>query len=132
MDKDELKNRLTEEEYHVTQEKGTEIPFQNEFWDNYEEGSYSCKVCGQQLFASDTKLNSKEGPVGLRGWPAFDKALPGATIRVHDDSLGMSRTEILCSKCKAHLGHVFSDESAPSGEHFCTNSASLCFKAKKV
>lgn len=131
MDKDELKKRLTKEEYYITQEKGTERPFENEYWDKHEEGNYSCKVCGQQLFASDSKVDSSVGPIGLRGWPAFDTAIPGATLRVHDASGGMSRTEIVCSKCKAHLGHVFDDETTSSGEHFCANSASLCFNKNK-
>ena len=123
MNKDELKNRLTPEEYAVTQEKGTEAPFQNAYWDTHDAGSYACKVCGQMLFSSDTKFDSGTG------WPSFDKALPGAVLFNEDTDHGMSRTEVVCSKCGAHLGHVFPDgPSETTGQRFCMNSCSLDFK----
>lgn len=127
MDKDELKKKLSAEEYHVTQEKGTERPFANKYWDNRENGRYACKVCGQMLFNSDTKLDSSKGPMGLQGWPAFSEALPGTVEYVRDDSLGMNRTEVVCSRCKSHLGHIFDDPESSSGKHFCMNSCSLDF-----
>ena len=129
MDKEELKEKLTAEEYHITQEGGTEVPFSGEFVDHAEEGSYTCKVCGQVLFASDAKLNSHEGPAGLQGWPAFDDAIPGSVTYKDDESLGMHRTEVVCSQCGAHLGHLF-DDATKTGKHFCTNSAGLCFIKK--
>lgn len=125
MDAEELKQKLTEQEYHVTQEKGTEAPFTGAYWNENVKGQYLCKVCGQQLFASDTKLDSSEGPTGLRGWPAFDQALPGSISFQEDLSGGMQRTEVVCSRCKAHLGHLFDDPSTPTGKHLCINSCAI-------
>lgn len=123
MNNDDLKKRLTDEEYWVTQEKGTETPFHNKYYNHHEKGMYECKVCGAQLFSSDAKYDSGTG------WPSFDDALPGAVTFSVDDSLGMQRTEIVCSKCGAHLGHVFNDgPQETTGKRFCTNSASLSFK----
>lgn len=130
MNTDDLKNKLTPDEYHVTQEKGTEAPFSGEYWDTKDAGMYACKVCGQTLFSSDTKLNSKEGPSGLQGWPAFEDAVPGSVEYRDDDSMGMHRTEVVCSRCKAHLGHLFDDSHASTGKHFCVNSCSLDFKGE--
>lgn len=131
MNKDELKKKLNETEYHVTQEKGTEAPYSGEYWKTNDAGMYACKVCGQKLFASDTKLNSAEGPLGLRGWPAFDNAIPGSVEYIEDNTMGMHRTEVVCSKCKSHLRHLFDDEHAPSGKHFCVNSCSIDFEKKE-
>lgn len=123
MDKDELKKKLTEEEFYVTQEKGTEAPFKNEYFNHHEKGMYECKVCGTPLFSSDRKYDSGTG------WPSFDEALPGALSYHEDMALGMSRTEVTCAKCGAHLGHVFSDgPKETTGKRFCTNSASLKFQ----
>jgi len=119
MDKEELKKKLTEEEYKVTQEKGTELPFSGEYVSTKDKGMYACKVCGAQLFSSDTKFDSGTG------WPSFDKAIPGATKELVDDSHGMIRTEVVCSKCGAHLGHVFPDGPTDTGKRFCINSCSL-------
>lgn len=125
MDKEELKNKLTEEEFYVTQEKGTEMPFRNEYWDNKDAGMYECKVCGTVLFDSSRKYDSGTG------WPSFDEALPGVLKLEVDHSLGSTRTEVMCSKCGAHLGHIFDDgPKETTGKRICTNSASLKFKAK--
>ena len=126
MDKDDLKKKLTEEEYFVTQEKGTEKPFANAYWDTHDEGVYLCKVCGAQLFKSDSKFDSGSG------WPSFDQAISGAVRYQEDTSHGMSRVEIICTHCVAHLGHVFNDgPKDTTGQRFCTNSASLSFKEKE-
>lgn len=127
MNNNELKKKLTTEEYRVTQEKDTEAPFSGSYVDHMLEGVYACKVCGQVLFSSNTKLNSRSGPTGLQGWPAFDEALPGTIEYIDDKSMGMVRTEIVCSKCKSHLGHLFDDDTR-TGKHFCTNSCALDFK----
>lgn len=126
MNKDELKKKLTAEEYHVTQEKGTEAPFSGKYVDNHEKGMYACKVCGTPLFASDTKFDSGTG------WPSFDQALPGA-VAYHDDMThGMRRTEVTCANCGAHLGHVFDDgPSETTGKRFCMNSCSLDFTGEE-
>lgn len=123
MDKEELKQKLTPEEYHVTQEKGTETPFTGEYYLETAKGQYQCKVCGNQLFSSDTKYHS-DTP-GLAGWPSFDEAIPGAVEYVEDTSMGMHRVEVVCAKCKAHLGHIFDDPEAKTGKHFCINSCAL-------
>ena len=129
MDKEELKSKLTKEEYYVTQEGGTEKPFDNQYWDNSEKGMYSCKVCGQTLFGSDAKVDSSKGPMGLRGWPAFEDAVPGSVEYREDNSLGMKRTEVVCSKCKSHLGHLFDDSETKTSKHFCVNSCAVDFKS---
>ena len=122
MDKDELKKRLTPEQYRVTQEKGTEAPFTGEFMNLHAKGMYTCVVCGKPLFPSDTKFDSGTG------WPSFDKAIAGAVTFKEDASQGMKRTEIVCGNCGAHLGHVFDDGPTDTGKRFCTNSCALDFK----
>jgi peptide-methionine (R)-S-oxide reductase len=119
MDGEDLKKRLTSEEYHVTQEKGTELPFTGAYVQTKDKGMYACKVCGAQLFSSDTKFDSGTG------WPSFDQALPGSTREVNDTSHGMMRTEVTCAKCGAHLGHVFPDGPTETGKRFCINSCAL-------
>lgn len=130
-DKEELKKKLTPEEFHVTQEKGTEPPFTGKYWNEKSNGNYACKVCGQVLFDSSAKVDSSVGPIGLQGWPAFEDAIPGAIEFIEDDTLGMSRTEAVCSKCKSHLGHVFDDEGTKTGKHFCVNSCAIDFDKKE-
>ncbi len=130
MKDDDIKKRLSEEEYRVTQHGGTETPFENKYWDNREDGTYRCLVCGQKLFESNTKLDTSIGPMGLRGWPAFENAVEGSVAYKEDNSGGMSRTEVVCSSCGSHLGHIFDDPHSPSGKHFCVNSCSLDFDQK--
>lgn len=123
MDKEDIKKILTEEEYRVTQEKGTEMPFQNKYWDRHEAGMYNCKVCGKPLFLSDAKFDSGTG------WPSFDRAIDGAVKFNIDESHGMVRTEVVCANCGAHLGHMFSDgPSQTTGQRFCMNSCALDLK----
>ncbi|HSE56754.1 MAG TPA: peptide-methionine (R)-S-oxide reductase MsrB [Candidatus Paceibacterota bacterium] len=125
-EKEEKLKQLTPEELHVTQEKGTETPFQNKYWNNHQQGMYACKVCGAQLFASDSKFDSGTG------WPSYDKALPGAVEYVEDTSHGMHRVEVVCKNCGAHLGHVFDDgPTDTTSKRFCINSCSLDFKKEK-
>lgn len=123
---EDLKKKLTAEEYHVTQEKGTEAPYSGKYYMEKAKGMYDCKVCGNKLFSSDAKYHS-ETP-GLRGWPSFNEALPGAIEYKDDYDLGMKRTEIVCANCGAHLGHVFDDPEASTGKHFCLNSCALDLK----
>ena len=120
---EELRKKLSEEEYRVTQQKGTEMPFTGEYVDHHEKGMYTCTVCGNELFVSDTKFDSGTG------WPSFDSTLGEDKVTKDlDDSHGMIRTEVKCNKCGAHLGHVFNDGPTKTGERYCINSCSLKFK----
>jgi peptide-methionine (R)-S-oxide reductase len=123
MKKENLKNKLTEEEYKVTQEKGTEAPFSGAYWNEKSKGKYVCKVCGVELFSSERKFDSGTG------WPSFDKAIE-ETVKIQKDfSDGMERDEVMCAKCGAHLGHIFSDGPKEStSKRFCINSCSLDLK----
>ncbi len=119
---EELRAKLTPEEYEVTQNGGTERAFTGRYWDNHDTGTYECVVCGAELFSSDTKYESGSG------WPSFYQPTEADAVdRKTDTSHGMVRTEALCSTCGAHLGHVFPDGPRPTGERFCMNSASLRF-----
>lgn len=121
---EELKKRLTPEQYRIVREKGTEAPFTGKYYNSHEKGEFKCVVCGKMLFSSDTKFDSGTG------WPSFDKALPGAVEMHVDTSHGMERTEVVCKNCGAHLGHVFEDGPTETGKRFCINSASLDLDAK--
>lgn len=125
MDEQELKNKLSVEEYQVLREKGTEAPFSGAYVHEHAEGTYNCKACGNPLFSSDTKFDSGTG------WPSFDKALPGAVTFETDESVGMSRTEVVCANCHSHLGHVFEDGPTESGKRYCMNSVCLDLAPKQ-
>jgi peptide-methionine (R)-S-oxide reductase len=115
------KERLTPEQYEVLRNKGTEAPFKGALLNEHRAGMFNCAACGQQLFSSDTKFESGSG------WPSFDKALPGATKLLEDTSHGMRRTEVVCSRCGSHLGHLFDDGPTATGQRYCMNSVSLEF-----
>jgi len=122
---DPWKEKLSEEEYRVTRQAGTERPYTGEYLDNKATGNYTCKCCGAKLFASDAKFDS-----GC-GWPSFFEQSEEANVVYRtDNSLGMKRTEIVCKNCDAHLGHVFDDGPKPTGQRYCVNSISLNFKAQ--
>lgn len=123
----DLKTRLTPEQYHVTQEKGTERAFTGKYWDTKTPGTYKCVVCGEELFGSDSKFDS-----GC-GWPSFSQPADNSKVDEHTDrSYGMTRTEVTCGKCGAHLGHVFPDGPRPTGLRYCINSASLDLDEQKT
>lgn len=116
----ELRNRLTPEQFHITQEAGTEPAFSGEYWDAKDAGTYHCRVCDEPLFSSETKYDSGSG------WPSFTAPINlDAVDDRRDISHGMVRTESICAKCGAHLGHVFPDGPAENGLRYCMNSASL-------
>ncbi|MBI2889009.1 MAG: peptide-methionine (R)-S-oxide reductase MsrB [Candidatus Liptonbacteria bacterium] len=123
------KRKLAPELYKVAREKGTEAPYSGKYVHTTDDGVYQCGVCEAALFPSDTKFDAEKGPAGLRGWPSFSRALPGAVRLENDDSHGMHRIEVMCAKCGSHLGHIFKDETFPSGEHFCINS--VCLELQK-
>ena len=144
MDEEELKKRLTPEQYHVLREKGTEMPGSGKYLHETRKGIYACVVCGNMLFPSNAKFDSGTG------WPSFDQALPGAIKEITDNSLGMparrpvrqslgvggslgeggERVEVVCAKCGSHLGHVFPDGPTKTGKRYCLNSVCLDLKDK--
>lgn len=125
MNEKDFKKKLTKEQYNVLREKGTERAFTGKFYNHKENGMYTCAACGNKLFESNVKFDSGTG------WPSFYDAIEGSVKLIEDNSLGMSRTEVICSKCKSHLGHIFDDgPQEKTGKRFCINSCSLNFKKK--
>ena len=117
----EWKEQLSEEQYRILRQKGTEAPHTGKYNLHFEDGKYKCAGCGNLLFESEAKFNSN------CGWPSFDQSVEGSIEYIKDTSFGMIRTEILCSNCGGHIGHVFDDGPTETGQRYCVNSASIEF-----
>ena len=118
------KTKLNPDEFKILREKGTELPFTGKFNDHFNEGTYVCKGCATPLYKSESKFDSH------CGWPSYDSAIEGSLELIADSSAGMLRTEIICSNCGGHQGHVFNDGPTHTGLRYCVNSASIDFKKK--
>ena len=122
MTEKDWKEKLSEQEYHVLREKGTEPPHSGKYNTHFEDGKYLCNGCGALLFDSQSKFESN------CGWPSFDSSVEGAIEYIKDTSFGMQRIEILCSNCGGHIGHIFDDGPTETGKRYCVNSLSINFK----
>ena len=133
VEKDEWRAKLTDEEYRVLREQGTEPRFSGEYLNTTDEGVYRCKACGNILFTSAQKLDSSNTDPGLQGWPSFSDPAVAENIGMRpDDSYGMHRTEVYCKKCGGHLGHLFEEKvSGKVQKHYCVNSVCLEFEKKE-
>lgn len=124
---DEWKKKLTPEQYRVLRQKGTEAPFSGKLLENKETGEYRCAACGNVLFKSGAKFDSRQP--GLMGWPSFAEVAGSDKVELKEDnSAGMHRTEVICKNCRSHLGHLFDGPDSPTGQHYCINSCALEFK----
>ncbi|MBP6904997.1 MAG: peptide-methionine (R)-S-oxide reductase MsrB [Candidatus Pacebacteria bacterium] len=121
---EEWKAELTTEQYEVLRGRGTEARMSSELVHEKADGTYMCAACGNPLFASTAKFDSGTG------WPSFDQAIPGSVEEIVDDTHGMHRTEVVCARCKSHLGHVFNDGPTPTGNRYCMNGVCLDLKKK--
>jgi len=119
----EWRSELSDEQYRVLRTKGTEAPHTGKYNLHFKNGAYNCAACNQQLFESDSKFDAH------CGWPSFDDSIEGTVKRILDKPHGMLRTEIVCSNCGSHLGHVFNDGPTETGERYCVNSLSIDFKS---
>ena len=126
MNEEEIKKKLTPEQYHILREKGTDAPFSSEYVYSKDQGMFACAVCGAELFSSDAKFDSGTG------WPSFDEPANLEHVELKaDTSHGMTRTEVVCKNCGSHLGHLFDDGPTETGKRYCINGACLLLKPKE-